>query len=213
MISDSPVKLAVLNHNIACLRIDRFSDDLADKLTAVQNTLAGTNKIKLAGTILDLRFAGGENVAVEPVARFFEGQALPLAILVNAETSGAAAQLAAQLRAANAGIVIGGTNGPVPPDIAVTVSLNDEKQFQVNPYAVLSGNETAAALMTNDYVPFVDHTSEADLVRQKIKDGEQDENSAPAARPAPATPVIRDPALARAMDFMKALAFWHAARG
>jgi hypothetical protein len=54
-------------------------------------------------------------------------------------------------------------------------------------------------------VPYIDHTSEADLVREKIKDGDEDENTAP-VRVAPAKPVIRDPALARAVDFLKALA-------
>jgi hypothetical protein len=55
----------------------------------------------------------------------------------------------------------------------------------------------------------VDHTTEADLVRAKIKDGDQDENSAPQLAPQPQ--VIRDPVLARAVDLIKGLAVVRAA--
>jgi hypothetical protein len=53
----------------------------------------------------------------------------------------------------------------------------------------------------------VDHTSEADLVRAKVKDGSQDEDSKTfRARPEPPRPFIRDPVLARAVDLIEALA-------
>ncbi len=59
---------------------------------------------------------------------------------------------------------------------------------------------------------FVDHTSEADLVRKRIKDGEPRTIHTTTQRPKPAPqPVIRDPALARAMDLLKALAALHPA--
>ena len=60
-------------------------------------------------------------------------------------------------------------------------------------------------------LPFVDHMSEAELVRKKIKDGEGEDSPAP--RTEPATPVIRDPALARAVDLLKALAILPKQRG
>jgi hypothetical protein len=59
---------------------------------------------------------------------------------------------------------------------------------------------------------FVDHTSEADLVRKRIKDGESD-GAIATPRAEPPQPVIRDPALARAVDLVKALAALHPARG
>ena len=201
-----PAKFMVLDDNIAYLHIDQFSQNLASQLAA-QDALAVTNKSKFVGIILDLRFASGETDGLDPMTKFLGGENLPMAILVNDQTRGAAAALATQLRAANAGIVIGATNPVVPPDITVTVGLNDERKFLANPYGPAATNGIDANLMTNDYVPFVDHTSEADLVRQKIKDGDQDEDTMPAARSVPPAPVVRDPVLARAEDFLKALAF------
>jgi hypothetical protein len=57
----------------------------------------------------------------------------------------------------------------------------------------------------------VDHTSEAELVRKRVKDG--DETDAASPRAEPPQPVVRDPALARAIDLLKALAALHPARG
>ncbi len=57
-----------------------------------------------------------------------------------------------------------------------------------------------------NFAPFIDHTSEADLVREKIKDGEQDEDSEPPRPAEPQKPYIHDPVLARAVDLIKALA-------
>jgi hypothetical protein len=53
--------------------------------------------------------------------------------------------------------------------------------------------------------------SEAELVRNHVKDGEDDEIQ-PTTRTEP-PPVIRDPALARAVDLLKALAIVRPARG
>ena len=58
-----------------------------------------------------------------------------------------------------------------------------------------------------------DHMSEAELVSKRIKDGEGEYNPALASRAEPVTPVIRDPALARAVDLLKAVAALHPARG
>jgi hypothetical protein len=66
---------------------------------------------------------------------------------------------------------------------------------------------------TNDFLPFVDHMSEADLVRIRMKDGEDNAKASALPRPAPVRPVIRDPALARAVDLLKALAALHPAHG
>jgi hypothetical protein len=88
----------------------------------------------------------------------------------------------------------------------------EEAIFLKDPYALLATNNPAEDESTTNFVPYIDHTSEADLVREKIKDGDEDENTAP-TRAVPSKPVIRDPALARAVDFLKALAILQPARG
>jgi hypothetical protein len=168
--------------------------------------LAATNKI--IGTVLDLRFAGGDDLAAaKAAADLFAHKQLPLAVLINTETRGSAATLATNLREAHDGLVLGGTAGELKPDIAVTANLADEKQFIENPYLAPASSGTNRSAVTNgNLATFIDHTSEADLVRDKIKDGEQDEDSPPPRPTEPQTPYIRDPALARAVDLIKALA-------
>ena len=75
-----------------------------------------------------------------------------------------------------------------------------------NPYAAPAPDETNSPAATNNLLPFVDYTSEADLVRAKTKDGDGDENLPPPRKAGPQTPFIRDPVLARAVDLIKGLA-------
>ena len=171
----------------------------------------GTNKV--AGAVLDLRFAGGEDYAAAREAaglladkessRPFAG---PLVVLVNGGTRGAAETLAAALRAAGAALIIGSptaggamtfkefplkdgerllmatapvkVDGPaVPadglkPDIAVAVNAGDERAFwRESLRHRRRRTRTSAKAATNSFLPFVDRTSEADLVRQQQKDG------------------------------------------
>jgi hypothetical protein len=164
----------------------------------------------LAGTVLDLRFADG--AATNAADYFIRGKS-PLVILVNSQTSGTAAQLATDLRNSASAILIGSTNSPknLAPDILVAVSPEQEKKFQDNPFLAGLTNPFGSASPTN-LLGFVEHTSEAELVRKRIKDGEDDGDVA-SPRAEPSTPVVRDPALARAMDLLKALAALHPARG
>ena len=114
----------------------------------------------------------------------------------------------------------------VQPDIAVTVTAGDERVFFDNPYQTIATGNTNSSPASTNFLPFVDHTSEADLVRQRQKDGklikvpmlyedlirekndgsDGDEDSAPAHAAGPQKPVIRDPVLARAVDLIKGLA-------
>ena len=105
----------------------------------------------------------------------------------------------------------GSTISRVQPDIAVSVSPDDERLFLKNPDALPADGANNAGVATNNWLSFMEHTSEADLVRGKIKDGSGDftpirSNSAPARIAEPQKPVIRDPALARALDLIKGLA-------
>ena len=119
---------------------------------------------------------------------------------------GAAIELAKDLRVAKAGLIFGEAAKNLQPDISVLVKAGDEKKFLENPFGTLAQGETNSIASTNNLLPFVDHTSEADLVREKIKDGDEDENSAQSQNAEPQKPFIRDPVLARAVDLIKGLA-------
>jgi len=252
-------KSVVIEDNVAYLRVGRVTASLADELGAAYRALAGTNKI--AGVVLDLRFAdGSDNPAAQAAGKEFTDRKItagPLAVLVNGETRGAAEALAAALHQAGAGLIIGrptagaasgfkdfplsngerlriaaapATSGGsaisrVQPDIAVAVIAGDERGLYENPFQTMVAGNTNSSAGTN-FLPYVEHTSEADLVRQRQKDGklikapqsredlmreksegdDGDEDSAPAHAAAPQKPVICDPVLARAVDLIKGLA-------
>jgi hypothetical protein len=257
-------KSAILESNVAYLRVSRIGYGLADKLSAAYRSLTATNKV--VGVVLDLRFAGGDDYAAAVAAADLfvskktplldwgkgvvesnpakEPIAGPLVVLVNGGTSGAAEALAAVLRESVEALIIGNptageakmfkefplNNGErlriatipvkladgstishVPPDIAVSVSLDDERLFLKNPDALPAESANNTGVATNNWLSFMDHTSEADLVREKQKDGGGDftparSNSTPARAAEPEKPVIRDPVLARALDLIKGLA-------
>ncbi len=256
------IKSAVLESNVAYLRVGQVGDGLANQLTSAYHALTATNKV--VGLVLDLRFAGGNDYAAAiatadlfvtkkmPLLEWGNGAedsqpakepiSGPLMVLVNGETSGAAEALAAALREADAGLIIGNPtaglamttrdfplkNGerlrvatsPVKlgdgvvisrlsPDIAVTASLDDDRAYLQNPYATLAQNDNSSTIATNDFLQFVDHTSEADLVRQKLNDGDDTGATAPPPSKGPPKPVIQDPVLARALDLIKGLAIVH----
>ena len=197
-------KADVLENDVTYLRVGLVEKNLVDEIQSAQSALAATNKT--TGTILDLRFAGGDDLdSAKAAADLFAQKRLPLAILVNSETHGAAAKLAADLREANDGLIFGDSS-KVKPDIKIKARLADERTFLENPYGTLAQVETNSAATTNNFLSFVDHTTEADLVREKIKDGDQDENSEPTHAVEPQKPFIRDPVLARAVDLIKGLA-------
>ena len=208
----APAKSAILESNVAYLRASHIEKNLADEIRAAQGALAVSNTI--AGTILDLRFADGDDVeAAKAAADLFAAKKLPLAILVNGGTRGAAAALAAMLHEARDGLIFGSatqeikfTGGPLQPDIVVASGPEDERVLMENPYASPAPAGTNFPSATNNLLPFVDHTSEADLVRAKIKDGDGDENLTPPRKAGPQKPFIRDPVLARAVDLIKGLA-------
>ena len=205
------VKSAVLESNVAYLRVGQVGKNLADEIRAAQGALAVSNKI--AGTVLDLRFADGDDsVAAQAAANLFAAKKLPLAILVNGGTRGEAVALAAILHEAHEGLIFGSatqgtkTAGPFLPDIVVAVGPEDERTLMENPYAAPAPNDTNSPAATNNMLPFVDHMSEADLVRAKIKDGDGFEPVPVQRASEPPKPFIRDPVLARAVDLIKGLA-------
>jgi hypothetical protein len=115
------------------------------------------------------------------------------------------------------------------PDIAVAVGADQERALWDNPYGTLAQNAGPAQAASNRFLPFIDHTSEADLVRQKQKDlkslnvpptasragnddSDSDDDSAPSPAAVPQKPVLRDPVLARGVDLVKGLAVVREAR-
>ncbi len=264
-------KSAIMENDVVYLRVGQVAGNLANELSAAYRALTTTNKV--AGVILDLRFvAGDDSASARAAANLFASKKIvvrSLVVLVNGETRGAAETLAAALRHAGAGLILGNPtageaatfeefplrngerlrivttpvrsgNGPVvpsgglQPDIAVTVSADNERAFWENPYASLAQNNKAPGAATNNLLPFVDHISEADLVLQKQHDGKTigtyeshardmdlpgpgtirrpgdggnlGENPATARAAEPQKPVLRDPVLTRAVDLVKGLA-------
>ena len=200
----SLAKSAVLEGNVAYLQVGRVGSNLVDEVRAAQSGLAVSNKI--AGTVLDLRFADGDDLdSAKAASDWFTTKKLPVAILVNGKTRGAAAKLAENLRGERAGLIIGSST-EVTPDIAVAVAIEDEKKYLENPYGTATPDGTNSTGATNTLLPFVDHTSEADLVRERLRSGGSDEplQAAPAAEQP--KPFIHDLVLARAVDFIKGLA-------
>src|ERR1039458_8910003 len=120
-------KANVFNGEIGYLRIERVGDGLANAVREACKRLAGTNK--LDGVILDLRYAAGDDYASaaataelfikkdQPLLDWGTGMvrskdksdaiSLPAAVLVNRQTAGAAEALAAVLREAGSGLILG----------------------------------------------------------------------------------------------------------
>ena len=209
----APATASVLESNVVWLRVSRVTAGVTEELTTAARALSATNKC--IGTILDLRFAGeGEGEAVSGVADFVAGKKLPLAILVNAETHGAAAALALALRSRGAGLMFGtGLNG-LHPDIEVLVNVDDEKIYFADAYAVVTNRvslaETNAA--GRDTNRLAARVSEADLVRARRAGAADPEVEAEGTLPA-TSPVVRDPVLARALDLLQGLAVARRGRG
>ncbi len=129
--ADTLSKVALYDDAFAYFRIDRVEGNLAEKLRAAWQDLAQTNKSKIKGLILDLRFAAGTDYAAaaaaadcfldteQPLLEWGTGSAhatkktnaitAPVAILVNSQTTGASEALAAALREADIGLILGGT--------------------------------------------------------------------------------------------------------
>jgi len=124
----SPVALArVFEDNVAYLRVAAVEAGLTEALQAAYRQLCATSRP--VGVVLDLRFAGGDDypAAVDAAALFLEGPmavldygegpvrtprvaeplALPVAVLANGQTCGAAEALAAVLRLGRSALILG----------------------------------------------------------------------------------------------------------
>ncbi|MGD0744209.1 MAG: hypothetical protein ABSA45_03550, partial [Verrucomicrobiota bacterium] len=81
-------KSEILESNVAYLRVSHVAAGLPGIIGAANRALTATNKI--AGTVLDLRFADGDDAAAATAsANLLAAEKLPMAILVNGQTHGA----------------------------------------------------------------------------------------------------------------------------
>ncbi len=118
----------VFDQSFAYFHVAAVTSALPEAFRAAYNQMIATNKIK--ALVLDLRFAGGFDYAAaakladcflssdRPLLDWQSGSAhatlkadaitIPVAILVNAQTAGAAEALAAALRDTDVGLILGG---------------------------------------------------------------------------------------------------------
>ena len=261
----------VYDESYGYLRVAQVAIGLADEIKSAHDRLDATNKLK--GVVLDLRFADGQDYTAaanaadrflsreQPLLDWDEGSIhstgkadainVPVAVLVNRRTTGAAEALAAALRETDAAVLIGSrtagqarifkefdlSNGQrlrvatgqvsvgkdkplsatgVAPDIEVPVSGEDETAYFADAYKVFS--RPAAQLRVTTNIAQTGSTNrasrrrlnEADLVRMQREGLSPDDQDV--AAPAPKTredsteQLVRDPALARALDLLKGIA-------
>ncbi len=122
-------KSVIYDDSYAYFRVLKVETNLASQLMASYRDMAATNKSKIKGVVLDLRFAGGTDFAAaaaaadcflnadEPLLEFGGVTArstkkdnaitVPLAALINSQTSEAAEGLAAVLRQTRTGLLLG----------------------------------------------------------------------------------------------------------
>ena len=268
---DSPLsKTALYDESYGYLRVDRVATGLADQIKSAFEKLDATNKLK--GLVLDLRFADGRDYKAaanaadrflsteQPVLDWDEGTVrstakadaikVPVAVLVNQETGGAAEALAAALRETDAAVLIGArtagkaqvsrefelSNGQrlriatgqvrvgkgkllsaagVAPDIEVALRAEEEKAYFADAFKILP--RPMAPLKGSRNVSQAGSTNrtsrrprnEAELVRMQregLNPEDQDATAAAKAEEDPSGPIVRDPALARALDLLTGIA-------
>jgi C-terminal processing protease CtpA/Prc len=141
---------SLFDDSIGYVRIGRVDDGVAKAVRDATELLAATNKLK--GVALDLRYAGGDDYAAaaaladlflskdRPLLDWGQGVVhskakddaikVPVAVLVNGQTVGAAEALAAVLREAGVGLVLG-TRTSGQAMIAQEFSLKDGERLRI----------------------------------------------------------------------------------
>lgn len=157
-------KAALYDDSYAYLRIGKVEGPLAEKLRAAYQDLG--NKSKIKGVILDLRFASGSDYAAaaaaadcflnseQPLLEWGTGSAsatkktnaiaVPAAILVNSQTTGAAEALVAALREGDIGLILGGTTAG-QANIFKEFSLGNGEKLRIATAQIKLGDGTALA--------------------------------------------------------------------
>ena len=152
----------IFDGRFAAIRLTKLNTESARQFSTTFRQLQSSNSLK--GLVLDLRFTAGPDyaAAVEVADRFFatdqplvdwgegwrnstsktDAISLPLAILVNARTSGAAEVLAGILRHREIGLLIGSrTAGQASMSREFTLKTGQKLRVAVAPVKVASGQE------------------------------------------------------------------------
>ncbi len=155
-------KSSVFEGDSIYVRVGRVEEDLAGALSAACSKPETTNKLK--GVVLDLRYAGGDDYAAaaaaadlflrkeQPLLNWGDGMVrsraagdeieLPVAVLVNRQTTGAAEALAAVLRETGVGLILGGqTAGQAM--VAREFSLKNGDRLRIATTAIQLGDGSA----------------------------------------------------------------------
>lgn len=162
--ADAPLvsKTNLLEDDIAYLRVSRVTDGLAGAVSAAFQILSASNRLK--GLVLDLRFADGEDfAAAAAVADLFipkerslldwgsgavkstpkpDALRLPVGVLINRETTGAAEALAAVMRDVGAGLLLGGSTAGAGM-VMTEYPLPDGQRLRIASAPVKLGDGTA----------------------------------------------------------------------
>ena len=151
---------SLFDASFASVRVGRFGPDSARQFTEACQQLISSNRLK--GLVLDLRFASGDDYASaaamadafftteQPLLDWGEGVKkstakskaidLPLVILLNQKTSGAAEALAAVLHQYNAGLLLG-TKTAGHANIAREFTLSNGQRLRIATAPVKVGNQ------------------------------------------------------------------------
>jgi hypothetical protein len=168
------IKTAVYDGAYASLQVGRVEQGLGDKVAETLKTIGSTNTIK--GLILDLRYATGTDyAAAAAVADLFldsdqllldwgEGAAratsktnaiaVPVSVLVNKHSRGAAEALAAVFREAHAGLILGGHTAS-EASLYKTFPLSDGTRLRiaVAPVKLADGTALDRGVSPDIFVP------------------------------------------------------------
>ncbi len=191
-VQDTPLLADTNLFDGACgyVRVGRVAAGVAPLISDAFRGLMATNSLK--GLVLDLRFAEGEDFAAagrvaalfvnrdQPLLDWGSGQAraaagtnaftLPLAVLVNGETRGAAEALAAAVQAAQAGLVIGSTTaGQASVFQEFSLSTGQHLRIAVAEVMVGDGKPMPATGLTPDIVVNVPPADERKYIADPFK--------------------------------------------
>ena len=169
--SRSSVSAEMFDRHFAYLRINALASGVGAEVQSSYDRLRSTNSLK--GLVIDLRYAGGQDyaAAVSLADRFFAAEtalvdwgegwkrssaktnaiSLPMAVLVNRKTSGAAEALAGILRLRDVGLLIG-TNTAGQASMAKIFPLKTGQRLRVAvaPLKVADGVELPLSGMKAD---------------------------------------------------------------
>ncbi len=253
------VKTCIYEDEFGYIRVGSVTAGLPAAVRAAFEGFTKSNK--LSGLVIDLRYAGGDDYAAaadtadlflqqeRPLLDWGAGVVkskakdnairMPVALLVNRQTSAAAEALASVMRQTGTGLLLGnktpgnaliskefklqggealsiaitpvkmGDGSPVAPqgvqpDILVELAAEAESGWYSNAFATLS--QGTGARLTGTNATRRTRFGEADLVRNRREGLPMDTEAHSAAAAESDKLVVRDPALARALDVLKGLA-------